>query len=45
MSKLSDVQREEIKELLKEGIWSMRKIADLYDVTLGAICTIKYRKE
>ena len=42
MAKLTNIQRGEIKELLDARTMSMRKIAELYGVSLGAIGNIKY---
>ena len=39
--KLMTAQKEEIKQLYKEGGWTYRKLAELYDVAYGTIqCTI-----
>lgn len=43
MAILSNIERSQIIDLLKCRLFSMRKIADAYGVSLGAINNIKYR--
>jgi hypothetical protein len=43
MSKLSNLQAEQILAELLKGDWSMRKIASKHGVSLGCVSNIKYR--